>query len=156
MEQKKSWIIRETFDGVKYHDVQTCASLDEVDAWVGKQQSREERSIRVVECVVSEMVIGVQTIPAHVPNLEEIAQEIIGWSDGSYNVEWGEDFDALEFGDRARVEAMVWEEIASCDGCGWHFRVDSIEEHVDSGDMLCYKCAEDRENESEEDESDED
>lgn len=151
MEQHQSWIIRETIDGNKYYDVQICESLDEVDNWIENQQSREPREIMIVERVVAETVLAIQTIAAYVPTLDEIAHEIIEGSDGSYNVEWGEDYAALDFADRERVEAMVWEEIASCDGCGWHFHLEQLEQHFESGDSLCWRCHSDREEAKEED-----
>lgn len=120
-------------------------------------KDRAEQEYKIISIVTTRSTLDIFTVPAHVPTLEEIAQDIICWSDGAYQVEWGEDFAALELADRERVEAMVWEEIASCDGCGWPFHVNSMEQHLDSGDNLCWKCEQDREElESEEDESDED
>lgn len=157
MEQQQSWIIRETYDGVTYHDVQRCTSLDEVGAWVNSQQSREPREIMIVERIVAETALATQTIAAYVPTLDEIAQDIISGSDGSYYITWGEDFERLAEADRERVEAMVWEEIASCDGCGWHFHLNNLEQHIDSGDSVCWRCDSDREEENEsEDEDNED
>jgi hypothetical protein len=75
-----------------------------------------------------------------------IAEEIIVNSDGSHNIDWGEDFAALEFEDRERVEYMVWEQIAGCDDCGWHFTIDNMEYYPDVG-TLCWKCESDREEE---------
>ncbi len=51
----------------------------------------------------------------------------------------------------------VAEEITSCDGCGWHFHIQSMEADIASGDLLCYKCYEDRiEDEESEEDDDED
>lgn len=117
----------------------------------------EAQEYKIISIVTTRSTIDIFTVPAHVPTLEEIANDIIAGSDGSFYMEWGDDFAQLEEPARSQVEDMVWEEIASCGDCGWHFHVDSMEQHLDSGDMLCWKCANDREEEeSEEDESDED
>ena len=120
------------------------------------RESSVAESYDIVSVVTTISVLDSFIVPAKVKSVDEIAQEIIDGSEGSYNVEWGEDFAALDFADRERVEAMVWEEIESCDGCGWHFHVDSLEQHVDSGESLCWRCTNDREEEENESEDEDD
>ena len=123
-----------------------------------KDDEDTEYQIRAIITTTTTSTVEIFTVPAHIPTLEEIANEIIGWSDGSFYIEWGDDFQKLDEPDRSKVEDMVNEEIASCDCCGWHWHVESMENFIDTGDNLCWKCAEDRreEEEEEEDEDNED
>ena len=116
-------------------------------------QSREEHEYKIVSIVTTCSTLDVFTVPAYTPTLEEIAADIIDGSDGSYHMEWGDDIERLSDADRSKVEGMVWQEIACCDGCGWHFHADNLEQV--EGENLCWKCAQDAE-EDEEGESDED
>ncbi len=115
----------------------------------------EAQEYKIISIVTTRSTLDVFTVPAHVPTLEEIALDIIDGSDGSFYVEWGDDFARLEEPARSQVEDMVNEAIASCDCCGWNWHVESMEHFDDTGDTLCYKCADDRLTE-EEDEEDED
>ena len=118
-------------------------------------QSRESFQAQIVKIETVETLVSSHIIEAYVPTLDEIAQEIIGNSDGSFYMEWGDDIERLSDSDRSKVEDMVWRDIGNCDHCGWHFAVESLE-NVD-GENLCWRCAEDaHNNEDEEDEEDED
>jgi hypothetical protein len=119
-----------------------------------KDDTDQEYQIRSI--ITTTSTVEIFTVPAHIPTLEEIAKEIIDGSDGSFYIEWNDDFQKLDEPDRSKVEDMVNEEIASCDCCGWHWHVESMENFVDTGDNLCWKCAEDRREEEEEDEDNED
>lgn len=112
----------------------------------------EANEYKIVSIVTTRSTLDIFTVPAHVPTLEEIAQDIIGWSSGSFYMEWGEDFEQLEEPARSQVEDMVNEEIASCDCCGWNWHVESMEHFDDTGESLCWKCADDRLTEEEGDE----
>ena len=112
----------------------------------------EAQEYKIVSIVTTRSTLDVFTVPAHVPTLEEIAQDIIGSSDGSFYMEWGEYFEQLEEPARSQVEDMVNEEIASCDCCGWNWHVESMEHFDDSNETLCWKCADDRPTEEEGDE----
>ncbi len=117
----------------------------------------EAQEYKIQSTVITTSILDVFTVPAHVPTLEEIANEIIAGSYGSFYLDWGDDFERLEEPARTQVEDMVNEAITSCDCCGWHcWNVESMEYFDDSGETLCYKCADDRLTEEEEDESDED
>lgn len=116
-------------------------------------KDREVQEYKIVSIVTTRSTLDVFTVPAHAPTLDEIAQEIIESSDGSFYMEWGDDIDQLSDADHAKVEEMVYQEIGCCDECGWHFHADNLE-HVE-GENLCWKCAEDVHNDDE-DESDED
>jgi len=115
-----------------------------------QQQSTVEEYYEIRAQIVTTTTLDSFTVPAHVPTLEEIAQDIIAGSDGSFYMEWGEDIERLNDADRSKVEEMVWEEIDNCACCGWHWHVDHLEQ-VD-GESVCWKCAEDYENEAEGDE----
>jgi hypothetical protein len=83
--------------------------------------------------------------------LTAIADEIIGYSDGAFHIAWSESYEALTPEEQAQVQEAVYDEIYSCDGCGWNFYVDSMETHSD-GQCYCWRCyedviAEDEENE---------
>lgn len=118
-------------------------------------QSREEHEYKIVSIVTTCSTLDVFAVPAYIPTLEEIAADIIDGSDGSYYMEWGEDIKQLSDSDRSKVEEMVWEQITNCDHCGWHFHVEQLEQTLD-GENLCWRCAQDAEEDEEEGESDED
>lgn len=82
-------------------------------------------------------------------DLESIANEIIGYSDGAFHIGYTEEYEALSIEDRTTVDDMVQEEIGSCDGCGWNFHRDSMDHFPDSGEELCWRCAEERYEEEE-------
>lgn len=121
-----------------------------------QQQSTVEEYYEIRAQVVTTTTLDSFTVPAHVPTLEEIAQDIIAWSDGSFCIDWGEDFDNLSLDDQCKVEDMVLEEIGSCDGCGWHSHVTNLESYPDTGESLCGRCASERDDEEEEDDGNED
>ena len=81
--------------------------------------------------------------------LELIANEIIGYSDGAYDIAWGEEYKALTLEERQIVEDYVFEVIGTCDSCGWNFTLDSMELHSD-GQCYCWRCYEDKIEEDEE------
>ena len=118
-------------------------------------KDHEAQEYKIISIVTTRSTLDVFTVPAHVPTLEEIARDIIDGSDGSFYMEWGDDIEQLNDSDRSKVEDMVHEEISNCDCCGWHFHTDNMEHFDDTGETLCWKCADDRLTE-EEDESDED
>lgn len=113
-------------------------------------KDREVQEYKIVAVVTTRSTLDMFTVPAHVPTLGEIAQEIIESSDGSFYLEWGDDIEQLNDSDHAKVQEMVWEEISTCDCCGWHFHVDNLEQL--DGENLCWKCAEDVRNEDEDEE----
>lgn len=141
------------YDGLGFCKMTDFTFIEDARAYAEGRKSREEEFYKIVSVTVSTFDIPTFSVPAYVPTLEEIAQEIIDGSDGSFHVEWGEDFEQLEEPARSQVEAMVWEEISNCDCCGWHFHVDHLEQI--NGEMVCWKCEDDVRAE-EEDEEDED
>ena len=126
-------------------DSDTSAKL-----YATQQQSTVEEYYEIRAHIVTTTTLDSFTVPAHVPTLEEIAQDIIAGSDGSFYLEWGEDIERLSDADRSKVVDMVWQEIENCDCCGWHFHVTNLE-NID-GQNLCYQCADDLEEEDDEDE----
>jgi hypothetical protein len=154
--EKHQYIIRETYDGNSYHTLATVNSMAEVDSWIAKAASRDgERELTIYRQTVSEVLIDIRTVPMYVPTVEEIAEEIIGYSDGSFVIEWGEDYDKLEKHDQDRVEELVHESIGDCAVCGWNYHVDSLSEHHKHDGSVCWRCYEDLD-EKDEEESDED
>ena len=115
-----------------------------------QQQSTVEEYYEIRAQVVTITTLDSFTVPAHIPTWQEIAQDIIAGSDGSFYLELGEDIEHLSDEDREKALEMVWEEIDTCYSCGWHWHVDHLEQ-VD-GESVCWKCAEDLENEEEDDE----
>lgn len=83
--------------------------------------------------------------------IERIANEIIEYSDGAFHIEWGEEYENLTIEERQEVDAIVYDNIANCDGCGWNFIIDALEQHSDGG-CYCWGCYQDNLDEEEEDE----
>lgn len=83
-------------------------------------------------------------------SLEEIAQAVIAESNGSFYIEWGEEFEQLNSADQQRVEDLVYREISPCECCGWHWHVDDLE--TVNHELVCWKCASDIEQEETDDE----
>lgn len=76
--------------------------------------------------------------------LATIADEIIENSDGTFHIEWGEEFDTLTLEERREVENIVYDNIADCDSCGWNFSIDHLEQHSDDGGCYCWRCYQDK------------
>jgi len=74
--------------------------------------------------------------------IQTIADEIIAYSDGSFNIEWGEAYEALTPEEQSEVAQIVNDNIANCDGCGWNFLIESLQQHSD-GQCYCWRCYED-------------
>ena len=138
--------------GLGFQKIRTFGSEIEAKTYAQGQQSRVEEAYEIRAVITTVSTLDSFTVPAHVPTLEEIAQDIIGYADGAFSIEWSEDYEKLSEDDQRLVEDMVHEEISNCDHCGWHFSTHSMESGVLSGDWLCYKCAQDEEEEADEDE----
>jgi hypothetical protein len=100
----------------------------------------EAQEYKIISIVTTRSTLDVFTVPAYVPSIEEIADEVIRMSDGSFYVEWGEDYSALSLDNQAKVEEIVWQEIDSCACCGWHFNVNSMSGHDDAEGLVCDSC----------------
>ena len=117
-------------------------------------QPREDREYKIVSVIVTRSTVDIFTVPAYVPSVEEVAEEIIGSSEGSFYIEWGDDFQQMDAAKQAEVENIVFERLSSCEGCGWHWANENLEDI--NGEALCFSCAQDAIDEEEEDENDED
>lgn len=82
--------------------------------------------------------------------LETLAAEIAYNNDGSFHLEFGEEYEALTKEEQSIVFDLVWEDLANCDECGWHFLQDNLEVDKATGDCLCWQCHSQREDEEEE------
>lgn len=83
--------------------------------------------------------------------LATIADETIAYADGSFNLNYSEEYHNLTLEEQGKVEELVFEQIGNCDECGWHFNYENLET-VDGHGELCWSCAS---NVNDEDESDE-
>lgn len=72
--------------------------------------------------------------------LEVIAQEIIGHADGSYEIDYPDEYQELSLEEHAKVDDMVFAEIGNCDMCGWYFNYENLETVHGHGE-LCWACA---------------
>ncbi len=115
-------------------------------------QEREETIYQIVSVVTTRSVVDTFTIAAYVPSIDEIAEDIITMSDGSFYLEWGDDYAALSLEDQAKVENIVWMEIDSCACCGWHFNNNHLSSHDNADGLVCDSCYNDLEDEREENE----
>jgi hypothetical protein len=114
-------------------------------------KDREEQEYKIESVVTTTSILDIFTVPAHILSIDEIAEDIITMSDGSFYVEWGEDYSALSLDDQAKVEEIVWQEIDSCACCGWHFNNNHLSSHDNADGQVCDSCYNDLE-EAEEDE----
>ena len=83
--------------------------------------------------------------------IASIADEIILHADGSYRLDYPEEYSALTFEEQGKVDDLVYEEIGECDNCGWNFNYENLEMHLDHGQVCC-QCASNLEDENDEDE----
>jgi hypothetical protein len=118
-------------------------------------KDNEEQQYKIESVVTTTSILDTFTVPAHIPTVDEIAETIIGYADGSFSIDWGEDFDALSESDQRKVEDIVNEQISSCDCCGWYFHNQNMETGEMSGDWLCYSCAQTEADEAAEEEEEE-
>ena len=84
--------------------------------------------------------------------IERIADEIIGYSDGAFHIAWSEEYEALTLEEQQEVEQIVYDNIANCDGCGWNFSIDHLEQYSDGG-CYCWQCYQDKIDEEEHEET---
>lgn len=86
--------------------------------------------------------------------LDKIAQEIIDYSDGSFNKAVIEDYEDLNVTQQNEVDDIVDKEISTCGNCGWFFRTDSLEASVEFDEQICWQCADTERQEAELEEDD--
>ena len=79
--------------------------------------------------------------------LADIAGDMIKSSDGAFYLYEPEEYLALGTQDRQTVLDIVYEHIATCGVCGWHFHVDSLSEHEKADEPVCWRCYDDLEGE---------
>jgi hypothetical protein len=72
--------------------------------------------------------------------LNLIADEIISYADGSYRLDYPEEYNALTFEEQGKVDDLVYEQIGECESCGWNFNYENLET-VDGHGELCWACA---------------
>ena len=83
--------------------------------------------------------------------LELIADEIIGYSDGSFHIGWTEEFEALNAEEQEQVREMVDAQISECAHCGWNWAVESLTYHDRIDGHVCHFCYADLDDADEED-----
>jgi formylmethanofuran dehydrogenase subunit E len=81
--------------------------------------------------------------------LDRIIAETISYSDGAFHMAWADGYHELTSEEQSSVDDAVYTQIYNCDCCGWHFDVDNLET-VSNGEMMCWSCAENFEDEDEE------
>ena len=72
--------------------------------------------------------------------LELIAEDIIGHSDGTFDIYWSEDFLALSDEEQKQVEDVVNEHIHACEYCGWYWHTNNLEYHFRAEGSVCHYC----------------
>ena len=82
-----------------------------------------------------------------------MAEEIIGYADGSFHLYYPEEYHELTLEEQTKVEELVFEEVGNCEICGWNWTYNHMEQHERHG-WLCCHCESNLEDD--EDESDED
>ena len=51
-----------------------------------------------------------------IDQIERIADEIIGYSDGAFHIQWSEEYQALTLEEQHEVDAIVYDNIAELKG----------------------------------------
>lgn len=72
--------------------------------------------------------------------LEELAETIASQSEGAWSIHWTEEFEALDYEDRRKVEEIVYSIVDYCDCCGWVWSIDSMEPNPITGEKYCWQC----------------
>lgn len=83
--------------------------------------------------------------------IEQIADDIIGYSDGSFNRYHPEEYDELTLEEQKAVDDTVNLEIAACAVCGWNWHVNNLEHSEKLGEAVCHYCWDDAEGLEDED-----
>jgi hypothetical protein len=138
--------------GLGFRSIYAFTTIEAAEKFAQNSKSREEQHFKIVCVTTTYTHLKPFTVAAYIPTVEEIADDIIGYADGAFSIDWGEDFEKLSDADQRKVEDMVNQEISNCDHCGWHFSNQNMETGVLSGDWLCYSCAGTEEDEANEDE----
>ncbi len=74
--------------------------------------------------------------------LEEIIEHVVGTCKADYDI--ARDFNLTE---EEALEAMIQGEADWCNCCGWIYKMEDLDAY--SGDLLCYNCQSDLEEEEE-------
>lgn len=82
-------------------------------------------------------------------DLRDIADEIAEISDGAFHLEDPESYRNLSASDQAKVMSLVYEQMHTCDSCGWWFNTNSLEQ-TEQGEDMCWKCYDNYEEEQRE------
>lgn len=72
-------------------------------------------------------------------NIDQIIQDIVFESEGSREIEWSSEYEQLDADQQQQVVDAVFNELDTCDGCGAHFTIYSLES-TDTGEELCGQC----------------
>lgn len=72
--------------------------------------------------------------------VEEIVDQIVTYSDGTFDIQWTEEFEKLSEEDQEKAEALVHEALGNCDMCGWTWARDNLEYHESTAQEYCWKC----------------
>ena len=78
--------------------------------------------------------------------LDNIIEATVSHSDGSFHMCWADGYDELTVEEQRIVDDAVYAEIVTCDCCGWNFNVENLEA-VSTGEMVCWSCASNYEDE---------
>jgi formylmethanofuran dehydrogenase subunit E len=104
---------------------------------------------------VSVMLIEEEPFDATTLTTEEvqaIGYEIGEQSIGSHNISYDEKYDALSVEQRIIAHEAIDEVAYPCDDCGWIEDATSLENFPDAGATVCWRCAETRYEEENEEE----
>ena len=84
--------------------------------------------------------------------IEEIADDIINHSKGSFSIARTDEYEALSKLDQSKVDDLVGEEIQPCGSCGWYWHNDSMERSIEFDEEVCPSCADNERDAAEEEE----
>lgn len=134
--------------GLGFYQVHSFDSQEGAEAYAKEVKSTIDEVYKVIRVQIVETELPAFVVSAYIPTIVEIAEDIIAFADGSYSIDWGNDYDNLSKEDQTKVLDMVYAEVACCDECGWHFHKDNLEEY--DGECICRTCANARDLELEE------
>jgi hypothetical protein len=143
-------------DAERYYVRRKGAVLGELIEFAHSQKSEEAVEYKIYRVETITTCLEIFEVPAHVKSVEEVIDDIIGYSDGSNRYYEPDELKNFDEATREKIWEAVHSEMDSCDCCGVICTIQDLS-GTDEGE-LCWRCENDmiERQEEEEENSDED
>jgi hypothetical protein len=130
--------LHQRFTGVNSYCIGRFTDIEQAKAAAKQQENYEAAEFAIYEKKTSTTCVEVISVPASIPDAEDVINEIIDNTIGSREIYYPESFQQLSEGEQARVKDAVCESLDCCDHCGDYVEAGDIY-HTDFG-SVCDSC----------------